>query len=56
MVNKNFGEIKQEDLPAQSKLAVPLSVTQYLQLTADTEERRIVVDLSLIMFYHLLQV
>ena len=56
MFDKTFCEIKQEDLPAQPKLTILLSVTPYLQIPADKEERRIIVDLSLITFYHLLQV
>ena len=37
---QTFSETKQEDLPAQPKLAILLSVTPYLQLTADIEERK----------------
>ena len=40
MFDKTFSEIKREDLPAQPKLAILLSVTPYLQLTADIEERK----------------
>ena len=40
MFDKTFSEIKQEDLPAQPKLTILLSVTPYLQLTADIEERK----------------
>ena len=53
---QTFSETKQEDLPAQPKLTILLSVTPYLQLTVDTEERKKIVNLSLITFYHLLQV
>ena len=40
MFDKTFSEIKREDLPAQPKLAILLSATPYLQLTAEIEKRK----------------
>ena len=47
---------KREDPPAQPKLAVPLTVPQYLLLTAKDQETQAIADLSIIAFYYLLQV
>ena len=47
---------RREDPPAQPKLAVPLTVPQYLLLVAKGQEKQAIADLSIIAFYYLLWV
>ena len=47
---------RREDPPAQPKLAVPLTVPQYILLTAKDQETQAIADLSIIAFYYLLRV
>ena len=47
---------RREDPPAQPKLAVPLTVPQYLLLAAKDQEKQAIADLAIIAFYYLLRV
>ena len=49
--NKEPSNLKQQEkTPNQTKLAIPLSVPQYLPLTAKDQEKQAIVALSMISF------